>query len=347
VTVYGIADIGYSDAEVKTTAADGSVGKVGRTSTGNGDGALSTSRLGFRGSEDLGGGNKANFVLEYDLVDVGSGANGFGARYSWVGLESKELGQIRLGRQESSAHSVVCGSSAGGCNNVAGAMYSGNQAPNMLNPISARPHEVFLNSVVTYIAPKIGGLTVEVQYGQGKDTTEAAGEPTETAKANASGASLKYTVGKLNLGYAFQEIKGSVTADNDDKTTSHVFSANYDLGMVKLFALHGEVKVRNNLLNPVGVDLDRKDATTEIGVQVPMGKTMLWASMFDGDRKTSTDPAAPESEDTSGFQLGVRYDLSKRTNLYAIYGEQERKSTGLVIGGRESTGLAAGVRHSF
>jgi predicted porin len=262
-------------------------------------------------------------------------------------LEDAKLGQIRLGRQESSAHSVVVGGSAGAANNVAGAMYSGNQAPDMLNPNSARPHEVFLNKVVTYISPKMGGVTAEVQYGQVKDTVSATGEVDETTKASATGASLKYAAGKFTLAYAFQEIKASATADNDDKTTSHIFAGTYDLGVVQLFALHGEVKVRNNDLNPVGVALDRKDATTEIGVRVPVGKALLWASMFDGDRKTSTNPAAPTSQDTSGYQIGARYDLSKRTSLYAIYGEQERKNTGLQIGGVESTGMAVGVRHSF
>jgi predicted porin len=357
VTVYGILDIGYSDAEVKTTAANGTVGKVSRTSTGNGDGALSTSRLGFRGTEDLGGGTKANFVLEYDLVNVGAGgngnaegnANGFGARYSWVGLEDAKLGQLRLGRQESSAHSVVVAGSAGGANNVAGAMYSDNQAPDMLNPNSARPHSVFVDRAVTYISPKFNNFVAEVQTAQTKDKTEATGVATVSTKGTTNGASLKYSAGKLALAYGYQEIKtvqGGVTLGTDDKTTAHIFSGSYDLGVAKLFAMHAEVKVKN-VDQPTTVIEDRKDATTEIGVQVPMGKTMLWASMFDGDRKTSTNPAAPTAQDTDGYQLGARYDLSKRTNLYAIYGTQKRQNTGLVAGKVESTGMALGVRHSF
>ena len=131
VTVYGTVDVGYGESKY-TNSATNTVRKT--TNTGNGDGGLSTSILGFRGTEDLGGGMKANFTLEWDLTDLGTSgrgaatsstaqgtAQGFGARQTWVGLEDAKLGQLRLGRQMTASHGVVAGFSAGMANNTAGA----------------------------------------------------------------------------------------------------------------------------------------------------------------------------------------------------------------------------------
>jgi predicted porin len=374
VTVYGIMDIGVSDASIKQSVAGVQANKATRTSTGNGDGALSTSRLGFRGTEDLGGGNKANFVLEYDLNDVGAGGGSTGTRYSWVGLESQSLGQLRLGRQEASAHSVVVSGSAGGANNVAGAVYSGNQTPDMANNVSARPHAVFVDKTITYISPKMGGVTAEVQMGKLKDKVSGFNTTDAAALGNAQngsstgtiyGASLKYAAGKLALAYGYQEIKrddglvGSTTmaaasaagTDNETaKTTAHMFAANYNFGVVKLFGLYSQQKFdETNKLTAARLD-NAKMKSTEIGIQAPVGKAVLWASMFDGSDKNTTNPALPVDFDMKGYQAGVRYDLSKRTSLYAIYGTQEAKSSGILAAANiknQATGTAVGVRHSF
>jgi predicted porin len=72
-----------------------------------------------------------------------------------------------------------------------------------------------------------------------------------------------------------------------------------------------------------------------------MGKTMLWASAFDGDRDTGS-----AKSDVAGYQVGATYSLSKRTTAYAIYGNQEIKAQTTSVK-TESTGMALGVRHSF
>ena len=155
----------------------------------------------------------------------------------------------------------------------------------------------------------------------------------------------------MNLAAAVQSSKvdSSATAnDITDRDTTAV-SANYDFGKVRGFAVYADDKVSNF----GGTTRDSK--TTEIGLQLPMGKTMLWASAFDGDRKgtglgTSTEPnVSNRNADTQGYQVGIRNDLSKRTALYAIYGKQEIKGTASDNnrGKIESTGMSVGVRHSF
>ncbi len=78
-----------------------------------------------------------------------------------------------------------------------------------------------------------------------------------------------------------------------------------------------------------------------------MGKTVLFASAFDGDRKGNTQTAiATAIADVSGYQVGAIYNLSKRTAAYAIYGNQEIKATESTRK-VETTTTAIGVRHSF
>jgi predicted porin len=377
VSVYGLIDMGYSDVSNKASLNGVEGANTSRTSTGNGDGGLATSRLGFQGSEDLGGGNKANFRLEYDLVDVGAGANTFGARESWVGLESKTMGQVKLGRQWSSIHYIVTGGSTGGANNTAGAVYSG-AGPDTANASGIRPHQIDAQKAITYISPNFAGFTAEVQFAKTKDTTSNVGAGTRETQdeGKQQGGSLKYAAGKLNLAYGYQQVKRSdtiatvearalaattlstdtafrmsATDGNATKSTVHAFTGNYDLGVAKLFAMHVTTKadastIATGALNAAG---NSKQDVTEIGAQFPVGKTVLWASMYDGSWKNNANPAVDDKDDLEGFQIGARYDLSKRTALYAIYGEQERKGTGVAnrSDNVKSTGMSAGVRHTF
>jgi len=103
VSVYGVMDGSFTATtnKSKTTAA-GSEVTTNQRNTVNGDGALSTSRLGFRGNEDLGGGMSAQFQLEYDLVNIGNGGNGtetYGAQQGTdTNARSEGLGTLFLDR---------------------------------------------------------------------------------------------------------------------------------------------------------------------------------------------------------------------------------------------------------
>jgi predicted porin len=344
--VYGLLDVGYTAVENASTTTAGATTTAKINNTGNGDGALATSRLGFRGTEDLGGGLKANFQLEYDLVDVGTGGNSFGARYSWVGLQDAKLGQLRLGQQEQTIHSVAAAGLAGAANNIAGSIYSAGASNISTNSASIRPYDVFVNRAVTYISPRISGFTFELQTAD--LTTKPGVTGTDETSSKTFGGSLKYSAGALNLAYGFAELKTDASSANNtaDKRDSQVISANYDLKTVKLFAVHSMDKVTT-----AGA-LTRDTKATEVGVQVPMGKTTLWASAFDGDRKGNGSAAdvaglASRNADVSGFQIGARHDLSKRTAIYAILGEQEIKGVAGNAAKIKSEGMAVGVRHSF
>jgi len=180
VTVYGIMDASYSGIESNSTSTAGVKTTTNVRNTVNGDGALSTSRLGFRGVEDLGGGLSAQFVLEFDLINIGNGGTGdqgsqaatavsgasnanatggfrgFGPRYSYVGLSDKNLGTLRLGRQETTIHTAIAANLAGMANNTLGSLYSALDGTYQLSSSQTpgvRPHNVFIDNAVTYISP--------------------------------------------------------------------------------------------------------------------------------------------------------------------------------------------------
>jgi len=147
VTVYGILDVGYLSQTVRNAGTPGTQGAAGAnnsvssTGSGFGSGAESTSRLGFRGTEDLGGGTRAFFTVEFALnptnsqsignggIVAGSAVNGGGAntsgnglnnRQSFVGLAQKGIGAASIGTQYTPIHEAVGQTDPGQQNNVPG-----------------------------------------------------------------------------------------------------------------------------------------------------------------------------------------------------------------------------------
>lgn len=366
VSVYGVMDGSYTSAEneSKTTTA-GATSKTNSRNTVNGDGAYSTSRLGFRGTEDLGGGKTAQFVLEYDLVNIGNGANGtdtavnqttntnartesLGARYSWIGIGDKALGALRIGRQESSMHGAFTNGLAGQANNMAGSIYSGGTTNANVISAGVRPYDVFVDQAITYVAPSMNGVEIQAQYSQ---NAYSAGATTASSGFAQAGASIRYSgVKNLVVAYGFQQDNAVVAGASNSKRTVNAITANYDFGVARVFGLGSWHKTSN-----LATSATTRDQTAyEVGVRAPVGKQVeIWGSTFMGDKKESTNSATLAAittgpADLSGFQLGTQYNFSKRTTAYAIYGTQKVKGKNQATNTQiSSTGYAIGLRHTF
>jgi len=377
VSVYGIMDGSYSSIEANQTTTAGVKSSHKVRNTVNGDGALSTSRLGFRGVEDLGGGKSAQFVLEFDLINIGTGGTGdgqaqaatgvagaststgrgFGPRYSYIGLSDKALGTLRLGRQESAIHGPIASNLAGGANNVLGSLYSGLDSQSQLgsNQTPAiRPHNVFYDNAITFLSNNMSGVTVQLQTAQ---NSYSASDTTPSAGARASGGSITYT-GVKNLRVDTGMVVEAVTVANISnlQRTTKMIGANYDFGIVKAFALHTQNKVEN--LNNLSGKILGDTKLTEIGVNAPVTKVVnVFGSYFTGNRSndststtlvSSTGTAVLAKVDVKGYQLGTTYAFSKRTTAYGIYGKQELKGTSDATGAKvDGSMYAVGLRHSF
>jgi predicted porin len=303
-----------------------------------GDGS---SRFGLRGTEDLGGGLKAVFQFEAGVnIDDGSSGNGGGnlfSRTAMVGLEGG-FGRVTAGRQVNPAFGVQA------AGQVLGTMNGYIDAAASVIPAAGG---VRSSNSVMYTTPDFGGLKVTALVAAAEDKGNAlnAAGTSNTNTNNKPGMSLglNYANGPLYLGFGYDVRKnatstntvatGVVTATAENKVDQWVVSAAYDLGMIKPFFSYTQAKTTIAALagGVTSADAGKEKAYT-LGFTAPMGSGLLFAEY--GNSKTtigtSTDTTAGVTVNNllntsiagkeTGYSLGYRYSLSKRTFVQAAYG---------------------------
>jgi predicted porin len=378
VEIYGILDQGYRDSSVTFKEADGDKLKRDSKSSIQG-GTYTTQRLGFRGTEDLGGGLKASFNYEVGLGGSGSGVtnaatiggndtgadsgttdNNIVTRQANVGI-SGGFGSIKVGQMTTQAENAWLTGDVGGGNNLAGRAYVAGSGLKLSNARSSR--------LIEYVSPTMNGFTVAIQYGKGSDKIDNDTAATLAEKNDSHkevGASLRYAAGPLAamVGYSSERTKSG------DYTTAKpkelVLGANYNFGPATAFFIYadGSDETNGSGLSTTGRTLSLFGATVipatagleqiktdnkvmEVGVRVPLGAVNLQASYFDGRTKYKLDGVAGNI-DKDGYQLAALYNFSKRTMGYAVYGTQDWKGKKAFSGIKgDNDQLGIGIRHSF
>jgi predicted porin len=391
VTVYGIIDYGYQYAgQRNATGANGATVTNQNTSGFSGNGE-STSRLGFKGNEDLGGGASAFFTIEAALNTDTQGILGSGAtsnRQMFVGLGKKGLGNASIGIQYTPVHEAVGVTDPGGANNqngnviydrtggfgaasgqvVAGTGVGLNSVSGMSTNTS---YTVRSTNALVLKSENIAGFTAKAMLVQGgKDTNTASG--TGTGVDNSGwGLGADYTWQKLYVTAAYQsfinQTQGGATLNTmtvgyngagitpgvNSKDGQQYYAATYDFGIVKAFAQYVNRKVVNygNANNYVS------RSAQQIGVRAPITPAVqVWASAGTGSINAGGNNLTPSK--FNGWQLGSDYMLSKRTNLYAIYGQTATSGNVMATAYGTNTATTAansynansyavGVRHTF
>ena len=263
----------------------------------------SDSRWGLRGSEDLGGGLAANFQFEAGLKpDVGTAdsTTDMFQRQSWAGLSSKSMGELRMGRQYTLGFDGIIGSMPS--TYVDSALATGLGFGGMGSRNSDQ---------IQYRSPSFGGFALHLSTQLAGDTTQAA-----TAAAKSNEVRLAYANGPLVANLT------TASTTNTNGTTSSPTSVNvsYDMRSFKLYGGY--------------IDTNRTSGTT-VGkgyiakAYVPMGAN----NFFVGFAKNDTNKA-------DAYEIGNYYSLSKRTRLYAVYGNGSKDFTG-------SSGIANGKRYAL
>ena len=315
---------------------------------------MSTQRLGFRGTEDLGGGLKALFQVESTMTAGGAASNGFGSRPTFVGLAGN-FGTVLLGRQDTPLLKTTAAQLAGGSNNLVGqAIYSNfglgfdgtavTAAQTTAAGYGRMATDTTTDKAINYISPTIAGFTAEVQVGQ-SDTKDDTGTAPAFSKTDDTGFSLRYVAGPLTVSGAnhTKEFTTSVASSATvfpGKTKTNYIGATYDLVAAKVSLQHATSK------NDTTVASVFDNKVTQLGVQVPVTTAInLFGSVGMGTRTLET---VDEYKQTS-MQLGATYSLSKRTMLYSVYGQQELKGDNTATAGEKlkETQFALGVRHTF
>jgi len=304
VTVYGRVDLSVGSLKELNK---GSVTKL----FNGGEGGLTTSRLGFRGSEDLGGGLKANFKLEHRLnADDGTSQDPFWKGESTVSLVGG-FGEMKLGRS-STIYDEVRVLAFGSSVFDSAFTPASNGVWGSGGDFSSR-----FNNKITYAMPRLGGVYGGIEYALDENAA---------TDANMLGAKIGYKQGPLNVALGLQKEKGS---DNDYM----LIAAAYDLGAV---SLSGGYNTRR------GSDAKGDDNELTLGVNVPMGQVNLSV----GFATSKTEIGGSTSSKSSGFGIGATYALSKRTKAYGGFRSHNVKN-GAGAKTADTRLFAIGLRHDF
>ncbi|RUR71626.1 porin [Variovorax guangxiensis] len=344
-----------------------------------------SSRLGFRGTEDLGGGLAASFWLEAPITndDGQQGVSTF-ARRSTVSL-SGGFGELRLGRDYTPTFWNDTVFDPFGTNGVGtNLIFSAANALNTFNGtapaavpgisnVSTSNYVRASNTIGYFLPPNLGGFYGQVQYGFSEKNKYSPGTATPATDNIARtgryvGGRFGYANGPLDVAVAY----GSSTVGDQyyigttTKTNTLNLGASYDFGPVKLF---GEVsKLKNKVDYEVTPFLGgRPDVDVTgylLGVTVPVGAGLIRASysQVKYDRNLPFDffnPANNNDPKANKLALGYVHNLSKRTALYATIARVSNKNgAAFTVGGpafittggftpKSSTGYDFGIRHAF
>ncbi|MBT9596484.1 MAG: porin [Vitreoscilla sp.] len=312
VTVYGVLDTNLG-------MGTGSVSDNKQVGTGG----LAGSRLGFRGTEDLGGGLKANFLIEHGLnSDNGTQASpaAFWNRLSYVGLAGG-WGELQLGRVYTPTFLVHATYDAFGPQGVAA------QQVLFGSMEIAQPANIRANNAVNYLTPAgLGGFMANAQVSAG-----------EGAPGKYTGVSAGYQGG----GFAGHVALGRYDNPAIDDLSSLTVGARYKFGDFTLYGLYDRANSGNSL-DTHGL---------QVSGMYAIGALELKASYAQASRET---PAGVDAGTSKRTGIGAVYHLSKRTALYGSYarignsdGANAALNGAVTAANQGSTGLDLGIRHAF
>ena len=397
VTVYGILDVGYVGGNAKATTVNSSGTQITPAETVSliGQSAQQTSRLGFRGTEDLGGGTTAFFTFETGLQPNQSSLSPWNNRQAFVGLGQKGMGNARIGTQYTPIHEAVAATGANQQNNLVGdVIYPQNTGLTNRDGSSSNAnagYTIRANNMIRFETESFSGLKGKAFYvanNRNEDQTTYRSSSSATATAGYING-LGYTGGNTNstgwgLGIDFNIQKFLITANYQSFKTENSWTnqdnlavvgqavgttstngnatvrsqavqtgeltnlndnqwyagATYDFGILKAYAQYINRKVSSGLDG----NAYEKRTAQQIGVRGNVTKTIeLWGSAGMG-RYQAFGVGNPTANFT-GYQLGANYWLSKRTNLYGIFGASNTSSTSGNYVVRASNGNADGPRN--
>jgi predicted porin len=397
VTVYGILDVGFNGGNQTNNTGSGTT-KV----TGNqfGESAESTSRLGFKGSEDLGGGKQAIFTAEFTLYPTdpvlsGNTGNGLANRQTFVGLHQNGVGTATIGTQYTGIFDQAAATDPGQLNNMVGDLIyavggvAGQQNGQVVNGadglnglnvgFTTRTSNTLKlqsdsfsgfrvngtamvnNSNATQTSATAGGSTNQNGWGLGADYTwkklyvtaqyQALKQMTTTATTDGS-------YGFVNAGMGQPKIAGGAASDTAITVVTNAgngyniqdnqgyAAATYDFGILKAYAQY----VTRTATDTQNTSLYLKRQAEQIGVRSFVTPTIeAWASA--GVGRINAYGAGLPTANFNGWNLGSNYWLSKRTNLYAIYGATVTSNAYNPVSGntgsQSAQQYAVGIRHTF
>ncbi len=355
VKLYGQVDMSVGSFKSFADADGGKIKSANKVESG----VMGTgSYIGFAGSEDLGGGLKALFVLEshigadtgaagatYDTESKSGGVNQFWSRSSHVALAGN-FGKVALGQYDSPLYSLLTNYSPFGDSQV----FAPNQVLHYGSALLSTSNDSPIGSVgqgtswvnaITYETPSMAGFTATVQYAPRENTNN----PSDVDNKNNLGLGASYNAGPLSVSLAHTSTGNNFGFDGvtpyysaNVKTTG--LGASYNFGVATLLAELTRSTAKN------GGTVDFKTKFYQVGATVPVsanGKVMV----VYGQRSFDSDSSFTNSLKFKQFSLGYEQNLSKRTSVYAAAGNLKVSGSDEGSFSVKSTNYVVGIKHNF
>ena len=332
----------------------------GASITGLNDGAILRSRLGLRGSEDLGGGYQVKFTLEQGFgTDSGVMADSSRLfdRQAWIGLASP-YGEWRIGRQNTEIF-MVGGAIDYTERTTFGSLFNTFGIPSRYD------------NDVSYKSPRVQGAELTLHYALPENTSRADNGPIVQALLDWQGA--LWRAGYVGLAAR----PDGATATVRNRIVYHNVYMNYQYGPGKVYlalgrsnnstasanglntaAILSNVSIPNNYFPGTDLNAGRYYNLAQISADYRINPQLRVGALYGVLHDTSGGNASAR-----GFNLGAYYDLSRRTQLYTFASRlvndgnagfrfsgsagPSANLAGADVNGKKLTGLQIGILHKF
>ena len=316
VTIYGVLDLAVTKGNGGTAPNPGANG----LSTAYLMKQSAASRLGFRGSEDMGGGLSAQFQIEHRFTpDDGVAATPFWAGRSYVQLTSAAVGSIYMGREYGPEFWPAVKVEPFGWDGVgqnSSMQYAG--FTTVLNGASS----VRTSNTGGFKSRSFGGLTAQVAVSLGEGVAGA---------GRVVSGNLEYAGGPVYAGLGIAKIS---TGTNDGHQLVNL-GATYDLGFIKPAVYFAQSKV--------GAAGSVTGRDVMLGLTAPIGAGKLKFAFNRLDPNTAVGNTTLANSQSSKIGIGYDYALSKRTGVYVDFGQGKSQ----FAASTNNRAAAVGMKHTF
>lgn len=368
VTIYGQMNASVVFGDTDDQKAGTAPLQSGTTSTRI---SSDQSRIGFKGTEDLGGGTSAIWQVEQG-INVDAGTWGSASRNTFVGLAGESWGDIKLGHMDSPYKSSTRGldvfpDTIADNRSVMGIVSVGGNAATVAS--STATLDARNNNSLTYTSPDLSGFKVSAQYA-------AVAEGVTTAPNNKGSnysLSLGYNAGPITAAAAMVQMKngnGNTSATNagafpvtaglvtvDDKVRGLRFGGGYKMDAVTVNAVFE--RIEGDITTATGRTDNIRTNTFYVGGKFALSGSdaVKVAYTRRGDVGEGANKAAQSK--ISQMSLGYDHAMSKRTSVYALYtrlANDDKSKQGIMnasndtvtgLQGANPSAFALGVKHSF
>jgi len=379
VQLYGIIDMGITHySGLKPSNALSLPAGTTTSYTGLSSGVVAGSRIGLKGTEDLGGGLKAMFQAETGFCAAGTNqtgtggsayctGSGFMGRTTMLGLQGS-FGTVKMGHYFTSMftnevnYDPFQAGFTGAYSNLSlginGLNTDGSKVAN------ASQYLVRSNQTITYISPSLAGLTVQADYsfndGGATDPLDQGKNTTKLWSINGN-----YAFGPATVGANYSKVTNVTTAPSATVASGaykvwQLFGS-YDLKMAKLSAIYERGTADY---------FSGNDSSWLLGASVPVGPGAVMVSYSQYGTSLAPTGTSLSTSKAKQYAIGYTYNLSKRTMLYTSFAHMSNDSevksaagvvtatgTALAVNdatnfsagvtGQGSNGFAVGILHSF